>query len=406
MRDIGSAGDAVVDTEHGVVFAPLALPGERVVLDRLHKSGGVLRGRVSEVVEASDERREPMCPDASACGGCPLMIANPTLQHELGKRRLEATVAGFTGPDVEVQFRAFGPELRYRRRARLSFANGVLGYRARRAKHLVSPEHCAVLDPALDAAMAGLRAHVIPLLSGSGEVSFALGHGGATIAIRATVAQPPELFAACAALVEAGQATCVALRAAGATSDAVWGDPRERARAPDGVDLIGPLGGFSQANDAVNLELAKTVRLLAEAKGQRVLELYAGHGNLTVLLARDAEKLTAVEIDGPAARALADNLAARDLTATIVTGRAEDPPGRGPVDVVVLDPPRTGARDAVQAIVQRRPRRIVYVSCDPATLRRDLAELAQGGYLVDTAVGFAMFPQTAHIESVVRLRRQ
>lgn len=404
VRDIGSAGDAVVDTEHGVVFAPLALPGERVVLDRLHKNGGVLRGRVREVSDPSAERRVPPCSVAAACGGCPLMIAEPNFQHELGLRRVTEAVAGLTSEHAEVDFRVFGAELGYRRRARLSFARGKLGYRVRRSKELVTPDSCKVLDPALDQVLGALRTHVMPLLAGSGEISLALAQGGATVAIRAEAPQAPELFTACEAL--AGEhAVGVGLRAAGATSDAIWGDPLERSLGADGEELVGPQGGFSQANDAVNVELTKTVRELAEAKDQRVLELYAGHGNLTVLLARDAAKLTAVEIDDAASRALGRNLAARNLEATVVTGRAEDPPGRGPVDVVVLDPPRTGARDAVAGILARRPRRIVYVSCDTATLRRDLGALAQGGYLVDVAVGFAMFPQTAHIECVVRLRR-
>jgi 23S rRNA (uracil1939-C5)-methyltransferase len=136
-----------------------------------------------------------------------------------------------------------------------------------------------------------------------------------------------------------------------------------------------------------------------------VLELFAGHGNFSVALAAQASELRAVESDQQAAEACRQNLRERKLghARVVCDDAARGAQGRTHVDVVVLDPPRTGARAALSAIVARRPKRIVYVSCDGATLRRDLGELAASGYRVDAAAAFDMFPQTSHLEAVVRL---
>jgi 23S rRNA (uracil1939-C5)-methyltransferase len=167
--------------------------------------------------------------------------------------------------------------------------------------------------------------------------------------------------------------------------------------------LWGPSGSFSQANDGINQRLVEQVLALAEPTGMRVLELHCGMGNFTVALAKDAETLIAVEQHAGPAQACRANLAARGLKARVVETDASRAP-KGRYDVIVLDPPRQGARALFEdSGFWHDTRRIVYVSCDTATLARDLHLACQRGYRIDRMIAFDMFPQTAHLESVVRL---
>jgi 23S rRNA (uracil1939-C5)-methyltransferase len=150
----------------------------------------------------------------------------------------------------------------------------------------------------------------------------------------------------------------------------------------------------------------RCVEELAQPERARALELYAGHGNLTFALA-SAASLVAIESDAAAVDALRAQLLERGFPHVQVrcADAAEGARGGSPVDVAVLDPPRSGARAAIAALLKRNPARIVYVSCDLATLERDLRALTDACYRVDRALAFDMFPQTAHLESVVRLQR-
>lgn len=410
VRDVVGGGDAVVETKDGVVFAPFALPGERVRLVDVRREGRAMRGRVAEVLEASPDRVEPACPHAERCGGCPLMPMGPSAQRAIERRLVQSAVdrGRAAGEPVSVELVPSPDTVGYRRRARLAWrregARTIVGYRARRSHRIAEIDRCVVLVPALEGALASVRSDLAPALAGEGELLLALGDGGrATVVLEAEGAQPAEAYTAAKTFAARDDVAGVALRAGPGTALATWGDPREVATAVDDLPLRGTAGGFSQANAAINRRLAARVVELAAAEGARVLELYAGHGNLTVGLARGARELVAVEQDAAAARACRENLDARGLTATVRTEDAAAAAKGGPVDVVVLDPPRTGARDALDAIAARRPERIVYVSCDPATLGRDLARLGELGYGVDAASAFEMFPHTGHVEAVVRL---
>ncbi len=411
VRDVVHSGDAVVETERGVWFTRGALPGEHVLIRPQGKSGRVSRASLVRVTQASEARVEPRCAYVSRCGGCPLMHASLSLQHELKRRFLrEALVKHGVPRDLEIELRATHLTLGYRRRARLSFfaqkAGVAFGFRRGRSRDVVDVDACIVLDPALARALSRLRETLVPRLTGEGEVLLARGLSGACVVlVRSEAAQSAAVYAAAEALVDGRDIQGVAVQAGGASVPAKLGDPREGAMGPDDAPLLGTAGGFSQAHDDVNRALVAHVVELAETQGARVLELYAGHGNLTVALAAGAESYTAVEQDAAAVQACRENLAVRGLSAKLVTGDAAHHLGKGPIDVVVLDPPRTGAPGVLKAVAARKPKRIVYVSCDPATLGRDVGELLPLGYALDRATVFDMFPQSADLESVVRLVR-
>lgn len=400
VRDLARGGDGVVDTSRGVVFAPGVLPGEEVRLRDVAKLRGTLRSESVRVVSASPERRDPECVTQSRCGGCPWMIASPELQQAT-KRAFASKAAG-----VELELFAAEP-LRYRRRARLAWdRKHRLGYREAKSRYLVTPTECLVLDPVIEAARVSLEKELVPLLTGDGEASLAIGsEGRAVVQLNALAAQSTETYARIASLVDTKVFAGIALRVEGAVAS--FGDPREHVPSADGAPLIGTVGGFSQANDAVNRALRAYVRELANVGGGTFLELYAGHGNLTVDLAEDASKGLAVELSEEAVKACEQNLRARGITHVACKAADASAAAKGPrVDVVVLDPPRTGAAEVLDALAnERRPARIVYVSCDTATLERDRKRLETLGYRVATARAFDMFPHTAHVETVVLFER-
>jgi 23S rRNA (uracil1939-C5)-methyltransferase len=265
-------------------------------------------------------------------------------------------------------------------------------------------ERCVILCDALQRGLTAVRHELTSKLSGPGELRLALGEGQKPVAhFECEQPQRPDVYATVEALVVTGSLAGASLRVARAGTPATWGDPREHGTGADGEPLIGPIGGFSQAHATLNHALARAVHELAEVRDSSVLELYAGTGNFSVLLAREAGSFVAVEADPNAADACRGNLRSRALTARVMTVPVESYNVKTRPSVIVLDPPRTGARDAIPSILSARPKRIVYVSCDPPTLARDLRELEKGGFRADHALAFDMFPQSAHVEAVVRL---
>lgn len=404
---MGRGGDAVVETSNGIVLVPGALPGERVELMPTGKKRGAARGRLVHVLRPTAERREPACADAARCGGCPLMIASPALQREIKQRFLADACRGLPGvEDTELEWVDSPVSLAYRRRARLAWHRDTIGYRQLHSNRVIPIGECIVLVQPLREAWVALRACLASSLRGGGEIQLQLtGAERVVVDLRADDDQRPELFEACERLCDLPVVAGVTLRTKGDGHAASWGETRVAIQAGDSGLLEGPAGTFSQANDRVNEKLIEAVVRLAEPQGLRVLELHCGIGNFTVGLAAQASALVAVEQEPLAAQACQRNLKRLGRKARVTVGDANQPP-KGRYDVVVLDPPRQGAKALFEgSAVLPGPKRLVYVSCDTATLARDLQLATAKGYRIDRLIGFDMFPQTAHLESLVRLVR-
>jgi 23S rRNA (uracil1939-C5)-methyltransferase len=394
VRAIGRGGDAIVETSEGIVLVPGALPGEHIELERTPSKRGAARGRLRRVLRPSRARVEPPCVHASRCGGCPLMIADPEMQKQIKLELLRDACRALPGSEEsELQWVASPDAFGYRRRARLAWHGSTLGYRALRSSHVNDIDACMVLMPLLATAWTATRTRLAGALQGSGEIQLQLGRDGrVAVALTSSDDQTPDAFDACAALSREDAIAGVSLGTEGGGAPATWGQEH--------VVL------FSQANDGINQALVRTVAELAEPGGLRVLELHSGVGNFTVeLAARAPSSLVAVEQEPRAVEACRAALERRGFRARVTVGDANHPP-KGRYDVVVLDPPRQGARALFEeSDLFPGPKRIVYVSCDTATLGRDLRIATSKGYRIDRTIGFDMFPQTAHLESLVRLVR-
>lgn len=426
-----------------VAFVAGGCPGDELEVE-LESRPSKVDARTLRVITPSELRVEPVCEVVKSCGGCDWMhvasrcreeshaeIVRALLAHAMGRDGAvgEATGRDATGRDTTARDTADGADpaprealprvtitaapapLGYRTRARLHLRvdrRGLaLGYLAPRSHEVVDVRTCVVLDPRLDRALCLLR-ELLSQARGSGEVQLALGQGERPVidlAFRGDV--PPSLFADLDRLSRGDDAKLAGARVAleGVQRPASFGDPAPVQRGPDELPIVLAPGGFGQPSDEGAALLARRVADLAGAAGKNVVELFSGSGTLSVLLARDAASFIGVEIDEAASRAAKTNLDARGLAHKLVVADADayEIPRR--TDVVVLDPPRTGARGAVLAITAARTKRVVYVSCDPATLARDVRSLASGGYAIESIDTLELFPQTSHVESIVVLTR-
>jgi len=385
LDSLAFGGDAVGRDDDGrVVFVPGGAPGDTVLVTVEEEKKGYSRGALERILRPGPSRVEAPCPRyLEGCGGCQWQHVDLETQRA-AKGDIVRRALRHAGGEVAAT-QAPAPGFGWRRRARLRFRRGVLGYLERRSHRLVDVDRCPQLEPALEQALVAVRA-VVPT-DGSGEVELLLtGRGEVHVVFSTPIPGAAGLVGA------AGIAGVV-------TGDATFGAERVDL-ADEEVPFWARADVFAQASAAGNLALR---RLVLEAAGplagRRVLELFAGSGNFTRDLAREAAEVVAVE-EAPAAVALArDNLAARGLTAELRAEPAERSLG-GRFDLIVVDPPRVGLAPELCAALATQACPIVYVSCDPNTLARDIQLL---GRRVERAIPLDLMPQTFHIEVVANL---
>jgi 23S rRNA (uracil1939-C5)-methyltransferase len=396
-----------------VVFVPRTAPGELVEVEVVatHKPA---RGRLLHVVEPSPERVTPPCPYLDACGGCDWMHLSARAQEEghaeIVRSAVSHALRGATLPEVTVH--PAPAALAYRTRARLFLqADGRsarVGYRGAASHALAAVDTCAVLDPAMDGLIADLAA-VLAGARGEGDAAVARGRGGlpvVSLSFRGDL--PSSTWAALDGRVTNGAWAGAQVVLVGASRPATFGDPRPVVAGADDEQMLVAPGGFAQPSDAGAALLGRRVDELSRIdppRARHVVELFAGSGTLSVLLARGAASFAAVEVVAEAAAALRENLAARGLRGKVIAADADAFALPADTTVVVLDPPRAGAPGAARAIAASGARVVVYVSCDPSTLARDLVTLTRNRLTVTHMETFELFPQTSHIETVVRLAR-
>jgi 23S rRNA (uracil1939-C5)-methyltransferase len=422
IESLAAGGAGVARLANGaVVFVPGTATGE-VVEAEVSTASKPAHGRVLRVVQASPDRVDPPCPHLAACGGCDWMHLSPRAQEQGHAAVVLGAIAhalpGATIPDVTVH--AAPAPLAYRTRARLFLKTdrrGVhVGYRAAGSHELASVDACAVLDAGI-APVVGELSVVLAGARGDGDASIARGRGGLpVISLEWRGELTAATWAALDARVARGAWAGARVTLHGAGQAAIFGDPRPVLTGSDGAPLVIAPGGFAQPSDEGAARLARRADELAriEPAGARVppnprprhvVELFAGSGTLSVLLARDVTSFAAVEIDAASAAAARENLNARGLPGRVVTADADTFPIPAGTTVVVLDPPRAGAPGAARAIAASAARVVVYIACDPSTLARDLGVMTRGRLAITHVETVELFPQTSHVETVVRLER-
>jgi 23S rRNA (uracil1939-C5)-methyltransferase len=409
-------GRGLARLEGRVVLVPRAHPGDRVRVRVTEVHAGWAQGSLVEVLAAAPRRRGSPCPYVPRCGGCSYQDldyeAQLAVKESVLRESLRRAGAPWEGPVVVHP----SPESGWRMRASLHFRSGQagleLGLQEEGTRRVVDVRECLQLSDRMNGAAGALRdalgatPALVPRLRGldlleSPDGKTLLASLETTLAPREAVA-----LAALAARVPGFDGLGVA---AGPRLQWLYGTPYVEASVL-GVALRARVRSFFQANRFLLEPLARTVVELVGAGEGRVVDLYAGVGLFALPLAAGAgREVLAVEWSSSAtedARWAVEKNAldrVRVVTSDVAKALAGERPEAG--ETIVLDPPRTGAGPGVVGLVaDRAPASIVYVSCDPPTLGRDLAVFLKRGFRPDVVHLFDQFPNTFHVETVVRLR--
>jgi 23S rRNA (uracil1939-C5)-methyltransferase len=411
IERLSDEGRGIGHIQGKTVFVSGALPGESVTAEVTQRRRGVWEARAVQVRGDSPLRRVPVCPIVEQCGGCTLqhLASDEQLRH---KAQVLHSALRAIDPAIECLPGISSPPLGYRHRARMQLQRSggrwVLGYRQTASQRLCPVAQCAVLTPDLQTVLAQLPA-LLRDLPGQQAATVLLDEDSAgRVGLAVRYQQAPE-----EAVLQAWQ--LIAARA----DLRLWIDAQNATLHRSAQDLLWqPLPAleisyrpqdFTQANAAVNRALIECVlEQLQPGPDDRIIDAFAGLGNISLPLASRGARVTALEGDaGMVARArrAAEANAIDTLSAAQCDLFAEAPAILRDANVLVLDPPRAGAEALCRAVAESGIERIAYISCHPATLLRDLAVLRHGGFRLQAGVAADMFPQTAHLESLVVLGR-
>ncbi len=410
-------GGAFLARDEGkAVFVPLALPGEQARVRVVEEKRGYATAEIEELVSSSPERIVPGCRHFGVCGGCHYQHAGYETQLALKREVLRETLmrGGVAVPD-DAGVLAAEP-WGYRNRIRLAFDGaGNFGYRGRRSHQVVAISECPIAAPLLlraAQAVVEIARQFAPALRPLEMALFCDAKETALLVTVYTVNSPKMRFDDFAAAMReripelAGVELVLEGKAGQAARTlAQWGSASISYHA-GGLDYRVDHGAFFQVNRWLVDVLLQHVT--EGQQGALAWDLFAGVGLFARRLASSFEKVVAVESAPAATRALEANLegttgVAERASSLDFLRRSRN--GQRP-DLIVADPPRTGfGAEITQLLVEIAPARIVYVSCDPATLARDLRTILANGYVVESVTLVDLFPQTFHLETVVRLRR-
>jgi len=372
-------GDAMARIEGRVVFVPFVLPGE---LAKVNVKEGDMHAELAGIIQPAPERVAAPCPLFTRCGGCHYQHAPYEFQlarkvdilreqlRRVGKIKWEGEISTVSGP-----------ALGYRNRAQFHIANGKIGYLAPGSHDLIPVDgECPISSPRLNLALAEMRARMPDRRFPNFVHSLELFTDETSVQVNVLETDRPvakSFYEWCQSTVALEYAT-------------TFGKFRVSPRS------------FFQVNRFLIEHLVEAA--IGEAAGQTALDLYAGVGLFSLPLARKFAKVAAVEAGTTAARDLEVNAQNAGLVIQHLLGRVEDHLARitATPDFVVADPPRAGLGKTVVSHLERlKPPKLTIVSCDPATLARDVATLTS--YRIDKLTLVDLFPQTYHLETVAHL---
>ncbi len=408
---MGHGAEGVARHQGRVVFVAGGAPGDLADVVVTDARARFVRARIERLAEPSAARREPPCPWVGRCGGCQWQHLEYTAQLAAKRRNLieNLTRIGGLPTDTVREILAAPSEWRYRHRINLRSDGGRLGFYRAESHEIIEIDDCAIAAEPLGNALGAARAWLAQVRTTIRRL--ALVRSETTPGLVFVANAEGDLAAADDAINQrlVGDGVCRGLVMFGRGWRRFWGEPTV-AFTVEGATLATTGGEFTQVNLAGNRLLVSTVLALARFRaGDEVLDLYCGAGNLGIPAARAGARVLGVE---RVPRAVADAVANAErlgLTAcrfecapaAAVLRRCVEAARR--IDVVLLDPPRGGARGILDDLARLAPPRIVYVSCDPPAFARDAAILAGHGYRLTAVQPIDLFPQTYHLEIVAAL---
>lgn len=414
-------------TQGKVIFVEGALPGERVSFQSFRRKPKWEAATLTELHRESSLRVKPKCTYFGTCGGCAMQHLESSAQVAIKQRVLEDNLWHLGKVRAETVMRPiFGPTWGYRYRARLSVRNvqkkgGVLvGFHERKSSFIADMKTCEILPPHVSAMLVPLR-HLVQSLSifeQMPQIELAVGEGVTALVLRNMAPLTADDETKLKAFADEYRVQWW-LQPKG--PDTVYPfypmDVQLQYVLPEfGVRMPFKPTDFTQVNHHINRVLvARALRLLEAQADDRIADLFCGLGNFTLPIATQAREVVGIEGSTALTERALDNARVNGLdkkttfySRNLFEATAEDFVALGKFDRMLIDPPREGAMAVCQAIVgmgeshpEMKPKRIVYVSCNPSTLARDAGFLVhQGGYALKQAGVVNMFPHTAHVESM------
>ena len=382
IKKIVPRGFGLAFAEGLTIFVALAVPGDTVVVRLVEIKGKTAFAEVEEIVVPSPDRITPPCPYVGRCGGCDFqqMTYAAQLEAKVGIIRDNLHRIGKIEYEGEIPVIASPHEFGYRLRAQWNIAtpSREIGYYERNSRNLIAIDHCPILAPELDDALQRVRADI-------DWTSFWPEKGA--------------IDAAC------GDGNDVSLY-----SEEIDVGGKEIAIMAGGEKYNFAAYVFFQGNRYLIDKLVETA--IDDSKGNHALDLYSGVGLFTLPLARRFGRVTAVEDFPPAVAFAEKNIANSGLSNVEIVRKPvgnflAEKGTRARIDFALLDPPRAGTeKKTVLDLIKLKPRTVSYVSCDPSVLARDLRRFLDGGYQIESITAVDLFPQTHHVETIVRLTDQ
>lgn len=417
VESVAVGGDGVAREESGrVVFVPRTAPGDRVEVRLREERASWARGEAVRLVEPGPGRREAPCPYYPGCGGCQLQHLTREAQLDAKRRIVRDALVRIGGLSPEVEpVRDPGPRFGYRNRVTLTLRRSDDGVRAGYHRHddasrLVDVERCPLAEPPLNEAWTQLRE------SWGAEARHLPAGDELRITLRCALDGTTGLLVKGGDPEDPGRPDRITAALDG-LSGYLWipegGERRLLAGESmledrwEGRRIRSDLGSFLQVNRRVAAAMERHLdALVGDPSGLRILDLYAGVGLRAMRWAERGARVEPCESDARAVEA-GRRAAGEGADVTFHHATVEEAlPGLLPADEVVVNPPRTGLSEEVTDVLRgTRPGRLTYVSCDPATLARDLKRLGDG-WRLRPVQPFDVFPQTAHVEAVVRLEAE
>ncbi len=433
IEGYSSEGLGIARIDGQVVFVHGAVRGElcRVLVMKVLKNAAF--GKVTELLEPSPERREPDCPYYGRCGGCDFRHLSYREELWAKRQRVQDALTRLGGSDVEVEeILGAADPLYYRNKSQYPVSAGKVGFYRARTHDVVDIEHCLIQKPQADAAAAALRDYLRDFAVPSYDEKTGRGllrhlyvrtnrRGESLVCVLANGERLPHEEELVGRLRRAvPDCVGVVLGVNTRRGNTILG---ERYRTLWGADTLEDelcgltfrlsVPSFYQVNrDQAEVLYRKAVEYAGLTGGELVVDLYCGAGTITQVMAGGAGRVIGAEIVPEAIEDAREN-ARRNGIENVeffcgdAAQLAADFAGRGlRPDVICVDPPRKGlAPGVIAAAAQMAPQRVVYVSCDPGTLGRDVKRFAEYGYRVQRAAACDLFPGTRHVETVVLLSK-
>ncbi len=416
IDSLNSSGEGMARLGRDLYFVPGALPGEQaeVVLDGRRRK--IWQTKLLKIINPSDQRAEPLCPHYQRCGGCDLQ--HLTYEHQVAfkQQRVEREFERQKIPVAQWAQPIISEPWHYRRKARIGVRlskqtkENIIGFREAASSHLTNIDRCIVLPehPALNWQQWRLLINKLQAKAHITQIEVVYADNALALVLRVlkplAVSDQQQLVEFVAAMTDVLPVQLWLKLDKDQQAQLLYPEQAEPlTHTVDQQTLTVQVDDFLQVNGAVNQAMvAQALQWLSPQKDDCIWDMFAGHGNFSMALAKRSQQVWAVEGSADMVQSLQQQAQALGLPIQAQCMDLTQPKLDLPkADAVLLDPPRAGAIELMPHLIEQAVPRILYVSCDAATLARDLSLLVAAGYEIKQAGIMDMFPQTHHVETMV-----